>query len=408
MKKLLSVLLATAILLCMGLLPAAAAENIEDKDDSRLDIGEIFGYYQKVTFIDGDTESSEYFKRGTEITYPALTPVRGYDYVWSLSESEYSPAPSLIQEEDITVYSFKNPVVGFENYPEDYIDSSGTVNVSTDYSYNDGGSKSLKYSNIQSETAARNSSIALGTAVTGTSYKISFKYYVPTAVSTGYCIVPFTGAYAVDDEGNETDGMRVDYTDSEFTVSNSTETGVWLDGDVYFTADEKATGSYNCIYLWINASEYNNGDSIYFDHITIEEMVTADFVISDNVNLTGTNGVLKDNVFTAYYSYGSAVTAPDVTSLDGTPVVWTDAQGNTVTEFVAGGVYSLKLDSKGDLNEDGAVSTLDLAIMKLYLVEAVDASEFNVDNADINLNGKVEIVDMAYLKLYLAGVLKIL
>lgn len=404
MKKLLSILLATAILLFSGLLPVAA-ENIVDKDDSRLDIGEIFGYYYTVTFIDGEREITAEFERNTEIDYPAPTAVRGGDRVWSLSESEYSPVPTLMPEEDVTVYAYTLPYVGFENYPEITNIADSAAKVSDDYYYS--GEKSLKL-NFQSsaENGEREHSIALGNVTTGNAYKISFKYYISSALNADYYIDPYTGFSDILSEGNETDGMRVDYTNSRFTVTKDSATGQWLDGTVYFTADEKAIGDYNYVYLWLKASEYNSSDAIYFDNITTEEMVTADFTLISNVTVSSTNGVLNSNVFTAYYETDAEITPPVVTTADGTSVTWIDAEGNTVTSFVAGGVYYIKTDSKGDLNIDGAVSTLDLALIKLYLVESIDASEINVANADINANDKVDIVDMAYLKLYLAGIIE--
>ncbi len=395
MKKLLSILLAITVLLCTGLLPAYAIEN---KDDDRIDIGEIFGYYHTVTFVEGDNESTESFEDNKEIIYPTLTPQRDCDYVWSFSENEYSTVPALMPEEDITVYAYKFPYVGFENYPENYIDSSDALDISTDYAYNDDGTKSLKYSNL-SATEKRENSIALGNIAAGTAYKISFKYYIPASLNASYYLDPFTGQADILAEENV-----LDYPHSRFAISQNTETGAWLDGAIYFTADENAINDFSYTYLWLKASEYNNNDTIYFDHITTEKMVTADFIISDKVVLHSTNGVLKDNVFTIYYASASELTAPTVLTSDGSPVMWADANGNIATEFVAGGVYTLKLDLKGDLNTDAAVDTTDLAILKRYLVEIDE--EINFDNADINSNGKVDITDLAFLKLHLAGAIE--
>ncbi len=403
MKKLFSILLAIAMLLCTGLLPASASTT-ENKDDSRLDIEDIFDYYHTVTFVDGENESVADLKTGEEIIYPELSFERGYDYVWSSSQDEYSQAPSLMPKEDITVYALKYDFVGFENYSGgEYIDSSNVVGVSSDYFYS--VSKSLKYQNLQGSNDNRQHSIALGKVTADTAYKISFKYYLPATVNAEYSIQPYTGNIDVLNTGNETDGMRVDYTDSKFTINEDTPTGEWLDGTIYFTADEKAIGDYTYTYLWLKASESGNQDTIYFDHITTEQMVTANFVINDNVILNSTNGVLNDNVFTAYYPLGWVVTAPVVITLDGAPVLWNDEQGNKVTEFDVGGVYYIRLNSKGDLNADGAVSTMDLSLIKLYLVEAIDGDGINMENADINSNGKIDIIDMGVIKRYLAGVI---
>ena len=62
MKKIFGVLLATAILISSLILPVYA-ETIEDKDDSRLDIGEILGYSYTVFFKEGESiTQKEYFE----------------------------------------------------------------------------------------------------------------------------------------------------------------------------------------------------------------------------------------------------------------------------------------------------------------------------------------------------------
>lgn len=445
MKKLLSTLLAIAVLLCAGLLPVSA-ETIENKDDSRFDMGEIFGYYYSVTFNDNGEVSTQKFEENTAITYPTLTAERGVDRVWSLSDSEYVPVPSVMPKNDITVYSYTIPFVGFENYPAiNYAELSTALGISSEYAFS--GNNSLRFINqyynvvntkpddweenynsyytFNSGVYTKNSfesapefkegiyyvlrensrehSIALGKAVAGTAYKISFKYYVPEALGSTYYMLPFTGISNLWSEGNSESGMRVDYTASKFTVAQNTQVGEWLDGAFYITADQLAVGDYNDIYLWLTAQSTNNGDVIYFDEFVTEVMQTASFTLNGNVIVNSKNGVLSGNVFTAYYSENEAITAPDVTSSDGVSVSWVDSQGNDVTEFVAGSTYFIKADAKGDLNSDGAVSAADLALMKLYIVEAIDKSSINLTNADINLSGTVDIVDMAFLKLYLSG-----
>ena len=69
MKKIFGVLLATAILISSLILPVYA-ETIEDKDDSRLDIGEILGYSYTVFFNDGESITEKEYFEDESIEYP--------------------------------------------------------------------------------------------------------------------------------------------------------------------------------------------------------------------------------------------------------------------------------------------------------------------------------------------------
>ena len=403
MKKLFGVLLATVILLSSILLPVSA-EYEENKDDSRLDIGDIFGYSNKITFIDGENATEEVYLENSPIIYPQLTPSREYDNVWSQSQEEYIPRPKTMLREEITVYSFKNPVIGFENYPSvPYADDSVAVGVTSDFAF--AGDNSFKYHNIHTSNS-REHSMALGKATKGVAYKIKFKYYVNEALKTEHTITPYTGHSNLIEDGNDENGKRVEYTASKFNILDTTKTNTWLDGEIYFTASQFTFGDYDYIYLLFASETVNQGDSIYFDNFTVEEMITADFILPEGFKTNSTNGTLSGNTFTAYFNQDVTITAPEVLTEDGTPVAWVDEDGLVCTEFKANGIYRVNLNGKGDINVDGAVTTLDLALMKLYLVEKKDLSEINVNNGDIDLNGKVDLVDLAYLKLHLAGIIE--
>ncbi len=391
MKKLFGVLLATVILLSSLLLPVYA-ENTEDKDDSRIDISEIFGYTYKITFNDGQNIIEQEYYENETITPPPLTASREYDICWSQSLTEYIPPYKTMPNKNVTVYSFKSPVISFENYPKIDFANDSAVMVSSDYACT--GEKSFKYQNAHTSNSLENS-MALGKAESGTAYKISFKYYVNNTLTTNYSITPLTSAFDSIENYDE-------YSPSKFTVTPETKTGSWLDGTIYFTALD----NYDNLYLNITSEEFNLGDIIYFDDISIEEMITADFILPEGFNVNSTNGTLSGNTFTAYYKKNTSITAPEVLTSDGTPVVWIDEDELVVTEFEANGIYRVKLDAKGDLNVDGAVTSIDLAFMKLYLVEIRNSSEINVSNGDINSDDEIDLIDMAYLKLYLAEIIE--
>ena len=404
MKKLFGVLLTVALLLS-SLLLSVYAQTEESKDDTRIDIGEIFGYSYTATFIDGENVTESEFYEDDDIVYPALTASREYDIMWSLSEDDYIAPPTKMPKDDITVYSYKSPVISFENYPAvPFADDSQAVEISSDYAFS--GTKAFKYYNVHTENSRINA-LALGKAEKNTAYKIKFKYYVSEALKTDHTVTPFTGYSNLWAEGNEQDGKRVDYEVSSLTISAETETGTWLDGAIYFTAGQFTIGSYTDIYLWFKSDSVGLGDSIYVDDVSIENMVTADFIIPEGFTVSGTNGTLSNGTFTAYYSVGSTLTPPVVVTSVGTPVVWIDEDGLVVTEFKANGIYRIKLDLKGDLNVDGAVDSVDIALMKLYLVEKIGISDINAENCDINNDGKADMIDMAYLKLHLAGLIEI-
>ncbi len=402
MKKLFGVLLAIVILLSSLFLPVYA-ENIEDKkDDSRIDIENIFGNSYKITFNDGGKITERDYLESETIFYPNLTATREYDIRWSKSANEYIAPYTEMPKEDVTVYSFKNPVISFENYPLELTDNSTAIEISTDFALE--GNKSFKYSNVDSDNSLENT-IALGKVTSGNAYRISFKYFISQELKTDHNIVLYTGGLDIKEEGNGQTGKRIQYPSSPFNISSSTQTGNWIDGEIYFTADSLAIGEFNNIYLQLCSTDVNLGDSIYFDVIYVEEMVTADFILPDGFNVTSTNGILSNNTFTAYYSKNDVITPPNVFKTENTNVVWVDEDKLVTEEFKANGIYNVKLDGKGDLNEDGAVSSHDLAIMKSYIAEKNDIY-INQNNGDIISNGRIDLVDMAYLKLHLAGIIE--
>ncbi len=401
MKKLVGVLLATVILLSSLLLPVYAEEA--NLDDSRINVGDILGYTYKLTFVDGENVTEKYYFENDEIIYSKPIASREYDSAWSLSEDEYIAPHLSMPKENVTVYAFQNPVIGFENYPSiPYADESGVVKVSSEFAFS--GNNSFKYQNTHSSNS-REHSMALGKAANCAAYKISFKYYVSQKLNTEHILTPYTGNSNLLEDGTDENGKLVTYENSIFKISTDTVTNTWLDGEIYFTASQFTFGDFDNIYLLFSSETVNTGDSIYFDNVTIEEMVTADFILPVGFTTNNKNGTFSKNTFTAYFSKNATMTAPEVLTSDGTPVIWIDEDGLVVNEFKVDGIYRIKLDAKGDLNVDGAVTALDLALLKLYLVEKVDLSAINATNGDIDSNGLVNAVDLAYVKLYLAGII---
>ena len=73
---------------------------------------------------------------------------------------------------------------------------------------------------------------------------------------------------------------------------------------------------------------------------------------------------------------------------------------------VSGGQYERKKEIavlKGDLNEDGLISTEDLVNMRLYLLGAEFENAGDMERYDINGDGKIDAVDLLALRQYLSA-----
>lgn len=80
----------------------------------------------------------------------------------------------------------------------------------------------------------------------------------------------------------------------------------------------------------------------------------------------------------------------------------------TVSFEYNGTIYSAECEITvkrllGDIDDSGEVDISDLALMKLYLVGAMELTEKQLDVANVNRSESVNVTDLAQLKLYLAG-----
>ncbi len=400
-----------------------------------------------VTVIDGENKTVLSGEAGETIPYDTTVADRSYDVVYSLSSTEYVPAPTVFGSSDVTVYLLKSSTISFENYPEiSHISTSVNVGVSDEMAYS--GNKSYKwistaygvlktepsdwatkwtkyftfdgknYESIATETApafevgkyykyrsnVRESAIGLWRLEAGKSYKITYKYYVKNKLGTTLEIEPYTNGTNLWVEYNaETKKGMVNYKEATTSISVATKTGEWLDGSIYITVADVAS-KYEYLYLWLTGAT-SGDDAVYFDDFSYTEMDTVKFDTGAlGVNIPEFEGNQVSTVYTVYKEKGSTFTAPQVKILSYKAFGgWYKDSGFTekATEFSAGSTYYLRTLSRGDCDESGAVDTGDLAALKLNLA---GSGEVNIDAADVTKDDKVDTTDLADLKLTLAGV----
>ena len=57
----------------------------------------------------------------------------------------------------------------------------------------------------------------------------------------------------------------------------------------------------------------------------------------------------------------------------------------------------------GDLNDDGAVTVMDLALMRRYMAGGYDDVILVPEATDVNLDGEVNMADLTIMRRYLGG-----
>ncbi|MBE6728619.1 MAG: hypothetical protein E7568_00105 [Ruminococcaceae bacterium] len=271
-----------------------------------------------VTFVNGGSSSSKVFVSGSNIEYPTLTANRNGDYVWSLSNEEYIPAPAKMPLESITVYAMQRNIIGFENYKYcDYTDISNRIEVSSEKAYI--GDKSLRYQNVEyklseevtggkpfsfdgsyykyfytyNESTGQYAIVPEGTAPTWQSgkyyikrpadalehsielwklesnknYRVSFKYYFDESSQCSLKLKPFSSA------SSNIWGTTVFYGDGNITL-NKPETAGWQEGELYFSTGNLSSATE---YLYLQLVNAANNDTtpitVYFDEFKLEEKV---------------------------------------------------------------------------------------------------------------------------------------
>jgi len=60
----------------------------------------------------------------------------------------------------------------------------------------------------------------------------------------------------------------------------------------------------------------------------------------------------------------------------------------------------------GDLDNNGAINSIDFAKLRMYLLGIITPSEINLSNADLNQDGQVNALDFGWFRKYLLGIIK--
>jgi hypothetical protein len=61
--------------------------------------------------------------------------------------------------------------------------------------------------------------------------------------------------------------------------------------------------------------------------------------------------------------------------------------------------------TKGDLNGDGNVNSIDFAVLRLHLLGSTPLTGTYLSNADVNRDGSVNSIDFAFMRQYLLGMI---
>ncbi len=421
--------------------------------------GVYYGTIGYVEFVDGETVTKVYYNEGDAIEYPAIAGVKGYDCYWSLNADSYVAVPTTF-EENVTVYSVKDTVIGFNNYVGHNYSSSTNLTVTDEL---EAGNKVIKAqdNDYTPVTAAQ----ALKEVITGEGEE---------AVTTIAWLTPgngnyWSGKYMRDENGewvklsdvfeeapefeegkyysnrnNSMDhaislwqlevgktykvsfkyylpetltkeyivlpitsyytniwyaGQYKAYSDAAYKIGTDATVGEWVEAELYFT-NLASKNDFAWLFMSLYQSDLEVGDVAYFDDFALTEVQYATFVLPEGA-VHEQGGILKGDVITVYAEMDEEIIAPLVIDADGNPVeIWADENGNRVTEFVNGGTYTVApAFIYGDCDDSGEIDTGDLAALKLFLAGLGEVGL----GADCDASGEVDTGDLAALKLFLAG-----
>lgn len=145
----------------------------------------------------------------------------------------------------------------------------------------------------------------------------------------------------------------------------------------------------------------------YGEHLMSESFNYQDTLIEIyKSDYTITLDELPENLYSGFGVDTSTTTTPVETDTT-TTVSTSETSGSTETD-VTSDTSDTSADTSdtdvqeeilaGDTNGDGKVTSVDLVLMKQYVIEVVDESKINFANSDMNSDGKITSIDLIQLK----------
>ena len=142
---------------------------------------------------------------------------------------------------------------------------------------------------------------------------------------------------------------------------------------------------------------------------TVSGKVSRVYSLCEGENIAGNFGKISGATISQSYVFGNAISdaVSEIKPIEELPDLrfdggeWNYTKEIPYPEALSDLIKDAQAEIiQGDVNDDGAVDTSDLAALKLYLA---GMGTLNEKNADLNADGKVDTVDLASLKLSLAG-----
>ncbi len=246
----------------------------------------------------------------------------------------------------------------------------------------------------------------------------SIYYHSKVFVSEGYLDPKdYSGRYNGGHLGDKSSGMNVKYASDPYWGEKAAAVAWSIDKNYASTKD---SGSYSfgvkvnnvSVNLRQNANTtspivYTTGTVPHFPFVVMEKVTGASVggsttwykIQSDSTLNADRSAITQDNGkydFSKYYLYIHQSTFDVLVSGSGS------SGGETEPPVTPPTAYK-----KGDVNGDGSITLVDMAMIKSSLLGHIKLNHNQKQGGDVNGDGSVTLVDMAMIKSYLLGYIKL-